>query len=326
MIGILGGSGFLGSTLIRQLTAEAQAVHCFDIIPTHLDVPYTYFDVTSCDPSEDFKGARCIINLAAAHRDDIRPVSRYYDVNVKGAQLVCDAAADAGIAQIVFVSSVAVYGFAPPETDENGDFNYFNEYGRTKLAAETIYREWQQEDPSKRRLIIVRPTVIFGEGNRGNVYNLVRQIASKKFVMFGNGQNFKSMAYVENVASFIRTARHQGPGIHIYNYVDTPDLTMNELVRMTRRTLFGRDNVGPRLPAFLGLVIGKVGDFFTLVSGKSLPVSSIRVKKFMTTTQFSSRAHETGFKPPYSLAEGLERTLRYEFLEDNSGNRTFETE
>ena len=169
------------------------------------------------------------------------------------------------------MSSVAVYGFAPPKTDENGEFNHFNEYGRTKLAAEAVYRKWQQDDPIRRSLVIVRPTVIFGEGNRGNVYNLFHQIASKKFVMFGNGQNFKSMAYVENVASFICTARNHGPGIHIYNYVDTPDLTMDELVAMTRRILFGRDNVGLRLPAFLGLAIGKACDLFTLVSGKSLP-------------------------------------------------------
>ena len=88
MIGIVGGSGFLGSTLLKQLSADAQQAHCFDITPTHLEVPYSYFDVTSCDPNEGFEGARCIINLAAVHRDDVRPISRYFDVNVKGAQLV----------------------------------------------------------------------------------------------------------------------------------------------------------------------------------------------------------------------------------------------
>ena len=58
--------------------------------------------------------------------------------------------------------------------------------------AENIYKDWFNEDPSKRTLIIIRPTVIFGEGNRGNVYNLLNQINSKKFAMFGNGKNKKS--------------------------------------------------------------------------------------------------------------------------------------
>ena len=53
-------------------------------------------------------------------------------------------------------------------------------------------------------MTIIRPTVIFGEKNRGNVYNLLKQIASGKFLMIGKGQNRKSMAYVGNVVAFIK--------------------------------------------------------------------------------------------------------------------------
>jgi len=174
--------------------------------------------------------------------------------------------------------------------------------------------------------VIVRPTVIFGEGNRGNVYNLLRQIASRRFVMFGDGENRKSMAYVENVAAFLEYSLAFKPGLHIYNYIDKPDFDMNILIREARKTLFGKNNVGLRLPAFLGIAIGYFADVVANMIGKTLPVSSIRVKKFMGTTQFSSSVSETGFVPPVSLEEGLAQTLRYEFLEDNSGKRTFETE
>ena len=80
------------------------------------------------------------------------------------------------IKTIIFTSSVAIYGFAPPNTDEGGEANYFNDYGRTKWLAEQAYSKWYSEDTENRRLIIIRPTVIFGEGNRGNVYNLLKQI------------------------------------------------------------------------------------------------------------------------------------------------------
>ena len=83
---------------------------------------------------------------------------------------------------------------------------------------------------------------------------------------------------------------------------------------------------GLRLPGFVGLALGYVADLVALVIRKPLPVSSIRVKKFMGTTQFSSSVSDTGFVPPVSLEEGLARTLRYEFMEDNSDKRTFETE
>ena len=215
---------------------------------------------------------------------------------------------------------------APADTDELGKPNYFNDYGRTKYLAEQVYKEWQAEDPENRTLVIVRPTVIFGEGNRGNVFNLLKQIASGRFVMFGNGKNRKSMAYVENVAAFLEYSLSFKPGIHIYNYIDKPDFDMNTLVSEARKTLFGKNNVGLGLPAFLGMAIGYFADVVAKLTGKKLPVSSIRVKKFMGTTQFASSVSETGFVPPVSLEEGLARTLRYEFLEDNSDQQTFETE
>ena len=101
---------------------------------------------------------------------------------------------------------------------------------------------------------------------------------------------------------------------------------MNSLVSETRKTLFGKNNVGLRLPAFLGVTIGYCADAIATLLGKTLPVSSVRVKKLLGTTQFSSSVEETGFVPPFSLKDGLARTLRYEFMEDNSDKRTFETE
>lgn len=81
---------------------------------------------------------------------------------------------------------MAVYGFAPVGTDETGKINYFNDYGRTKFLAEEKYRDWLKTD-SLNNAVIISPTVIFGEQNRGNVYNLLRQIASGKFPMVGKG-------------------------------------------------------------------------------------------------------------------------------------------
>jgi hypothetical protein len=80
------------------------------------------------------------------------------------------------------------------------------------------------------------------------------------------------------------------------------------------------------LPGFLAVLIGYVADLVANLIKKPLPISNIRVKKFMATTQFSSSISKTDFKAPISLKDGLERTLRYEFLEDNSDKKTFDTE
>lgn len=325
-IAVIGGAGFLGTCLATRFNDVGTNYTRCDIDFSNRSGKIIYLDIEAKDSLDQLAGASSIINLAAVHRDDIRPLSRYDDVNVQGAVNVCNAARKHGINKIIFTSSVAIYGFASADTDESGDANYFNDYGRTKYLAEGVYKEWQVEDPDNRTLVIVRPTVIFGEGNRGNVYNLLRQIVSHRFVMFGNGKNKKSMAYVENVAAFLEYSLSFKPGLHIYNYIDKPDFDMNTLVSEARKTLFGKNNVGLRLPAFLGMAIGYFADAVAKITGKSLPVSSIRVKKFMGTTQFASSISETGFVPPVSLEEGLARTLRYEFLEDNSDKRTFETE
>jgi len=144
--------------------------------------------------------------------------------------------------------------------------------------------------------------------------------------MFGDGTNRKSMAYVENVVAFIEFSLSFEPGLHVYNYIDKPDLDMNTLISETRNTLFGKNNVGLRLPGFLGISIGYFADMVAKIINRSLPVSSIRVKKFMGTTQFGSSVGTTGFNAPVSLRDGLAKTLCYEFVEDNSKNRTFDSE
>lgn len=324
-VAIIGASGFVGSRLHKRFLRHNIPCTLFDKnINSSKEV--SFLDVTEPDSIKDLAGCNCIINLAAEHRDDVYPTSRYDDTNVQGAVYICEAARENRVNKIIFTSSVAIYGFAPADTDESGKPDYFNDYGRTKYLAEQVYKEWQAEDPENRTLVIIRPTVIFGEGNRGNVYNLLNQIASGRFVMFGNGRNRKSMAYVENVAAFLDYSLAFKPGLHTYNYIDKPDFDMNTLVSQVRKTLFKKNNTGLRLPAFLGMAIGYFADFVARFSGKTIPVSSIRVKKFMRTTQFASSVSETGFVPPVSLEEGLARTLRYEFLEDNSDKRIFETE
>ena len=321
MIHIIGGAGFVGSRLAQVLAAQNTPFNIFD---KALDGE-NYCDVTMPESLASLPPAEVVINLAAEHRDDVTPSSLYDDVNVEGARSVCDYCRRNGTRQLIFTSSVAVYGFAPEGTNERGAFNPFNDYGRTKIEAEAVYRAWRAEDPENRSLVIVRPTVIFGEQNRGNVYNLLHQIASGRFIMFGPGTNRKSMAYVQNVAEFLAFSTQFGPGEHLYNYVDKPDLDMNSLVARCRSVIFGKKDVGLRLPRWVGLLVGYGFDTIATIIGKPLPVSSLRVKKFMGTTAFDTSIPETGFSPRHTLTEAIDRTLRHEFIKDNNDGRSFDT-
>ena len=326
-ISILGGSGFVGTNLSQLFSEKNMSFEIFDLKKSEF-FPENSIVGNICSPVdlEKISKPRILINLAAVHRDDVSPKSLYDEVNIYGSKNICDYAKKNEINHIIFTSSVAIYGFADPDTDENGEINYFNDYGRTKYLAEQEYIKWYQENPVERSLTIIRPTVIFGEGNRGNVYNLLKQIRSKKFVMFGNGKNEKSMAYIKNLVAFIDYSINFEQGIHIYNYIDKPDMSMNDLVLFVRKKLFNKNNIGLRLPRSLGLFIGLVADLFSKIININLPVSHIRVKKFLSTTKFSSSINNTSFIAPHSLEDGLEKTIRYEFLENNKDKITFETE
>lgn len=174
--------------------------------------------------------------------------------------------------------------------------------------------------------MIIRPTVVFGEQNRGNVYNLLRQIASGRFVMVGSGENRKSMAYVENVAAFIEYCISFKPGVHVYNFADKPDFTMNQLVGSVKRILGQDEKIGFRLPYGVGYAIGKVFDLVAGITGKRLSISSIRVKKFCANSVYNTAIGVTGFLPPVSLAQALEQTIRHEFIEKHDDEPIFFSE
>jgi GlcNAc-P-P-Und epimerase len=324
---IFGGSGFIGTRLCSNLSKAKKKFLIFDRNRSMTFPNKTiYLDVREGSNIPDFSCQDIIVNLAAEHRDDVKPTSLYYETNVVGAENVCDIARRNNISKIIFTSSVAVYGFAKVGVDENGEINPFNHYGKTKYLAELVYKKWQLEDPNLRSLVIIRPTVVFGEKNRGNVFNLFKQVASGRFVMIGNGRNRKSMAYVENVASFIEFSMKSKPGIFIYNYIDKPDFSMQSLIELIETVLGKTRQFKLSIPYLLGLLIGYGFDFFALILRRKLTISSIRIKKFCSNSVYSSSFESTGFTPPVSMSTAIKKTIVYEFINTNNSNEVFFTE
>jgi nucleoside-diphosphate-sugar epimerase len=328
-IAIIGGSGFVGTRLVELLKKDE------NVELRNIDKQQSRFhpEITRIGNVLDrealvtlLKGVDAVVLLAAEHRDDVSPVSLYYDVNVQGMRNVLWAMEEAGVHRLVFTSSVAVYGLNKSNPAEDHPADPFNHYGKSKWQAEQVLQEWYAAHPAW-HIDVLRPTVIFGERNRGNVYNLLKQISGGRFRMVGRGKNKKSMAYVGNIVALIRYLLAEGSaGYRVFNYADKPDFDMNELVAHVRRTL-NRHIPATRFPYWLGMLGGYGFDCLAFVTRKKLPISSVRVKKFCATTQFdATKAHSCGFKAPYSLGEGLERTLTYEFVSPPTDDVVFMTE
>ena len=325
-ISVVGGSGFVGTNLCQMLSNEKIPFEIIDIKPSkRFPNNYKFGDVRDLNSLGEAITGDVIINLAAIHRDDERYKHAYVETNVDGARNIVEICQQKEISKIIFTSTVAVYGFAKEGADENAPIAPFNDYGRTKYQAENIFRNWQEN--SANQLIIIRPTVIFGEGNRGNVFNLLNQIASGRFIMIGKGTNKKSMAYIGNVVAFVRQSISADISYGLFNYIDTPDFDMNSLVSQVRQRLLGRKGVGPRLPLWLGMIIGYLADFVALLLQKKLPISAVRVQKFCATTSFQSRKETlNNFVAPYSMQEAIDNTLKSEFLNPDANSEIFHTE
>lgn len=315
MIGVIGGSGFIGTALVRALRESGQRVRIIDRAKSSAFPDLcARADVRERDRLlEACAGCDVLYNLAAEHRDDVEPRALYDEVNVVGAEHTCAVAEQHGIERLVFTSTVAVYGLVDREVDEDAPLAPFNDYGRSKLEAERVFRAWAEAAPG-RSLTIVRPTVVFGPGNRGNVYTLLAQVAQGRNAVIGNGRNRKSMAYVENVADFLAHALSFGPGVHVYNYVDKPDLDMNELVVLAGRTLNENRGRPWHIPYGLAMGAGTMFDLAARLTGLSFPISAVRVRKYGATTQFAARrVAQSGFVPRHDLRESLVATIRHEF-------------
>lgn len=329
-IKLIGASGFVGTRLIAQLKESENNYQLsnIDLLPSHF-----FNDITEIGDvrereciDEKIKGGDCVVLLAAQHRDDVSPTSLYYDTNVGGLEVTLRAMEKNNIKRLVFFSSVAVYGINKDNPNEDSPKDPFNHYGKSKWEAEKVLMEWYKNH-SDWNINIIRPTVIFGERNRGNVYNLLQQISGGRFLMIGKGENKKSMAYVGNIVAFVQyMIENCNDGYNVFNYIDKPDLNMNQLVSHVGKVL-NKHIPSTHFPYWLGMLGGYGFDLLALVTRKKMSISSVRVKKFCATTQFdATKVSNTSFKPPFSLEQGLARTLEFEFLHPRTDDITFKSE
>ena len=314
-ITLIGASGFVGTNLMRILQENHQLKNI------DIETGWTFRKLTVTGDVRDgaqmdslITDADMVVLLAAQHRDDVTPISLYYDTNVEGMKNVLHAMQKNGIKRLLFFSSVAIYGLDKDNPNENSPADPFNHYGKSKWQAETILQEWYK-DHRDWNIDIIRPTVIFGKGNRGNVYNLLHQLATGRFCRVGKGTNIKSMAYVENVAGFAQfLIENVTEGYNVFNYADKPDMDMNTLTELVCNTL-GKKIPRLRLPYWLGMAGGYLFDVWSLITGHKYAISSVRVKKYCATTQYdATKELNTEYFPPYTLKEGLLKTLDYEFI------------
>lgn len=313
---VTGATGFIGRYICDRLARDGHSVVGTDLIKPDGDQRLDEFVQADIrDPAAMRRvigGCDWIFSLAAAHHDFGIDEPTYYAVNEQASRVICDEADRAGIGRICWYSSCAVYGNCPAPRHEGATPQPINPYGASKLAGERVFREWAGRGGS-RSALVMRPTITFGPGNVANMYSLISQVSSGRFVVAGKATNYKSLSYVENLVDATMHLWAQEPaGFTVTNFIDKPDLTSREIAQAVADAL-GRPRPGPNLPMPLVLAMAMPFDAVTAVTGKDLGISSMRVKKlFSMETRFEADAlAKSGFRSAVPLREGIARMVRW---------------
>jgi len=251
-----------------------------------------------------------IVNLAAICREPDFPPEDFFAVNVEGARHLLDWATRVGCREILFTSSIAVYGGDRGRITEQTPPVPLTAYGSSKLAAEEIFRGWLSVDPAQRRLIIVRPGVIFGPGENANVARLIRAVLRGYFFFSGNRDLPKAGAYVDELCRAL-VWLHQSPqprsGLVLANFAQAEPPKLHEYVDTIQR-VSGRRRWIPTVPYGLLLWAARVVHGLTSLLGLRSPIHPRRVEKLKIANDVvPAYLIERGYPFHYTLESALQR-------------------
>lgn len=230
---IFGSSGFIGTRLVKRLAGRGVNIVAVDILPAREVIPgvrYLTHDVRQAVPEAYGLADATVYNLAAVHRTPGHPAHEYYDTNIFGALNVTQFAGVIGAKRLVFTSSISVYGPREDVVDEGTVPAPTSDYGRSKLMAEAIHRRWAGA-AADRRLVVVRPGVVFGPGEKGNYSNLAGALKRGMFAYPGRKNTIKSGGYVDELLSALDFALSQELSEVTFNFAYPSESTTEDIVK-----------------------------------------------------------------------------------------------
>jgi nucleoside-diphosphate-sugar epimerase len=318
---IFGGSGFIASHLIslvkRECLTDGDRIIALDTVMPgeegfasavveRIDkVEYIRCDVrlpVKIDGLEPTPGD-IVFNLAAVHRTPGHRDIEYFETNILGAENVTSFASHHGIPRILFTSSISVYGAGEELKGEGSLTAPGSAYGASKLAAEKIHGIWQAGNEG-RRLVILRPGVVFGKGERGNFSRMHKGIKGRYFFYAGRKDTVKACVYVKDLVGFMkRSIIDSGtPGAELFNCSYFPAPTVEDICEEAKRAsgLKGKTFVVP------GWMLMLAASAAAPIGGKRLGLHPDRVRKLMVSTNVSGeKMAKSGYQFGYTLGEAL---------------------
>lgn len=313
---VTGSSGYIGSFLVDELRKRGHVTIGLDRLEPEWAEPDSFIHADLLDGGAlagVFEGVDLVAHLAAARVDWGLSDAGFFRDNLHATEALLNAGRAQGVSRWVFYSTVGVMGASRQAIDESAPYAPSIAYGASKADAERLFRRYAEEDPDA-HITMIRPSAVYGPRNppNTNIHRLIEAVHRDRFVMVGDGSALKTTSHLGNLlpATFFLMDRMRA-GVGTYIYVDQPVLTTEELVRNIY-SLLDKPRRRWHVPLVVARPIALLSDIAASVSKIDFPITSSRIKKFCTSTNFDPAALlRLGFVPPVSNEQALRDTVAW---------------
>ena len=314
---VTGATGFIGGRLAERLTNEEHAeVRTLVRSPEQaghlasIGIELVQGDVT--DPASvrrAMEGCSLAFHCAALMHDADATLEGFRQVNVGGTANVLDAATDAGVELLVYISSIAVYGIDPRvHTDETGTFQTTGiPYSDSKTEAEELVA--RHAERTNLPLVIIRPANVYGPRSSFWTVGLLAMIDAGRLTLIDDGRGQSNHVYIDNLVDAILSAARTDSAVNedfiISDGAETP---WSEFLGYYAR-MIGRDPL-PSISLARAKCMAFLSEFGVRIIGGTPGLTRIEVRCWTQTGTFDiSKARRVlDYAPRVSLNEGMIRT------------------
>lgn len=294
-ITLFGASGFIGKNLMKELQQKSAV---------------SQISVRKEDWKQDLFDSDIYINLvgkAHNHNGEAREED-FYQVNVNLLKDIFESFINSKAKLFIHISSIAALEEfeSSHELTETDECNPDSWYGKSKRLAE----EWlvTQNLPADKKLIIIRPPMVHGAGDKGSLGLLYKLISKGIPYPLASFENKRSFISIDNFSFFINEIVNNAEKLPngIYHIADDESISTSEIIEIIKQ-VEQKNTPNLSLPKFLVKAIAKVGDVLPI------PLNSLRLKKMTSDLTVSNQKIKSALgidKLPLSAEEGLIKTIK----------------